>query len=411
MTSEQRIMPVDTLKKLYFEYIASQGYTQRTEGEVIKLWNQMESFMAGKGACAYSVEIGQEFRTTKNPSATAYRPFRNIDRMLYVLDCLVNGSEILYCSRHQPPALPYQFQLALESYVQHSIDAGNKSATVERKERGARAFFQSLSDCGCNSLNDISPEIVLKASLTGNSAYHWHVYRNLLRFLDETGQTEYDYSMLVPATHYSYKMPTVYSAEEILKVESAIQQETPKGARDYAIVLLASRLKLRSVDIAGLKFEHLDFEKKMISFDQEKTGKPLTLPMLPEVEAALKQYISFGRPNMEGPFVFLQVIAPHIRISSSAVTAIVSDGFKRAGINTEGKRHGPHSLRSSGTTHMINAGIPYSMVQESLGQHDANMINAYAKLDVENLRKCALCPPPPTCDSVFERFLKGDIKI
>jgi len=52
-------------------------------------------------------------------------------------------------------------------------------------------------------------------------------------------------------------------------------------------MLLATRLGLRSSDIAGLKCENIDFEQNMIHLIQSKTEQPLSLPLLPD--AAVQQ--------------------------------------------------------------------------------------------------------------------------
>ena len=57
----------------------------------------------------------------------------------------------------------------------------------------------------------------------------------------------------------------------------SIDKESIAGKRDYAILLLAVCLGLRSVDIANLKLSNIDWEKKMIFITQEKTSKNLTI--------------------------------------------------------------------------------------------------------------------------------------
>ena len=64
-----------------------------------------------------------------------------------------------------------------------------------------------------------------------------------------------------------------------------------------------------------------------------------------------------------------------------------------ASVDTAGKHHGPHSLRASMATSMVNDSVPYDAVRKALGHSDPNAIKHYAKNDLENLRRCALDVP------------------
>ena len=54
---------------------------------------------------------------------------------------------------------------------------------------------------------------------------------------------------------------------------AAVDRGSPKGKRDYAILLLACRLGLRVSDIIGLRLEHLHWLEDRIEMAQAKTGK------------------------------------------------------------------------------------------------------------------------------------------
>ena len=60
-----------------------------------------------------------------------------------------------------------------------------------------------------------------------------------------------------------------------------------KGKRDYAMILIASRLGLRSSDICQLKFSELDWKQNRIVLKQKKTGTEIELPLLAEIGEAI----------------------------------------------------------------------------------------------------------------------------
>ena len=105
-------------------------------------------------------------------------------------------------------------------------------------------------------------------------------------------------------------MPSVYTPEEIRRIEAAIDTSCSNGKRAYAMLLLATRLGLRSGDIIGLTLQELDFEAGLIHLTQHKTDTPMELPLLPEVEMALRDYIEKERGSSEKPYVFLCNIPP-----------------------------------------------------------------------------------------------------
>lgn len=74
-------------------------------------------------------------------------------------------------------------------------------------------------------------------------------------------------------------------------------------------------------------------------------------------------------------------------------------------IDPGSRKHGPHALRSSLASSMINNETPYETVRKILGH---SSIKHYAKIDVEKLRKYSLEPPTPTGE--FLNFLYGEVR-
>jgi integrase len=216
-----------------------------------------------------------------------------------------------------------------------------------------------------------------------------------------------DYSGIIPKHSRGKVLPTIYSADEVRRLEATVDQSTNAGMRDYAVLLLATRLGLRSGDIVGLTYDNVDFVGNSISLTQEKTKHPLTLPLLPEIRTALKEYIQYARPDSNSNFIFLSANAPFSRMTTSAMRHALTASFISAGINISGKKHGPHSLRSSLASSMVNDGVPYEVIRRLLGHHDPNAVKHYAKIDIENLRSCAIDVPRPSGN--FKAILEGEV--
>jgi integrase len=199
-------------------------------------------------------------------------------------------------------------------------------------------------------------------------------------------------------------MPSVYSEEEIRQIEVAINRGSPVGKRDYAIILLATRLGLRLEDIRIMGFDGLDFEKDVIYLVQDKTFAEQELPMVPELKTALLDYIRNGRPDVDG-VVFRVSYPPYSQMTKTGIDACFRRALRKAKIDCGNRGCGPRAFRSSLASSMVNDGIPYEAVRKTLGHIDPNAISHYARLDVERLRSYAL--PVPEATGAFADFLAG----
>ena len=193
----------------------------------------------------------------------------------------------------------------LEAYADHCRRNGLREGSVQLYWKLALRFLKGLEDAGVTGAADIGPHEVSCACLALKSNYYLSAIHTFLRFLAEEGYTQRDYSCIVPLFKRPQPMPPVYSEAEIRRIEAAVDRQGPHGKRDYAALLLATRLGIRGGDIATLTFEELDFKRNTICLTQQKTAAPLSLPMLPEIKAALLDYLE--RINAEPFYIQLRI--------------------------------------------------------------------------------------------------------
>jgi integrase len=313
--------------------------------------------------------------------------------------------EFVIQQKHTIELLPGEYESTMHLFKAGCHKSGNKEITVRNKSRFLRQFLKDCIALGCTSTQNLNSSHVTKACLKVKNKDSWAVIRAFLTMMHSAGNTEFDLSTLVPHRRQTFRVPTTYSREEILKVEKAIDRFTGIGKRDYAMILLASRTGLRSCDIVNLTLDDLDFDNDRLRFSQQKTGEVLDLPLIPEIKEALEQYICNGRPETSESRVFIRHHAPYQGITTSVVRFETSRYFRSAGIDIRGKKHGPHTFRSSLASSMVNSSIPYEAVRRILGHRDPDAIKCYAKLDIENLRQCAIEVPVPS--GRFKEFLDG----
>lgn len=217
--------------------------------------------------------------------------------------------------------------------------------------------------------------------------------RCFLRFLMMRGLLHKDLSVELPQIRVfrDAKIPSVWPHELVTKLLDAVDRSSAKGKRDYAILLLASRLGLRSGDIRTLKLDHLHWEDSTIEIVQAKTGMPLRLPMTNEVGDALVDYLKSGRPQVAHREVFLKVRHPFDPFPDNHLHHIVNYWRLLAGIEFRTpQKHGIHSLRHTLATRLLQKETPFTTIAEVLGHASLESTRIYAKADVEALRTVAL---------------------
>lgn len=310
------------------------------------------------------------------------------------------------------PAISNDNKELLNSYLAECVKKGNKAVTIKQKEIVLTRF---ISECekrntDMNSLNSSLLSKILPCFLTKRYE-HWAIISNFLLYLFKDGYLKNNLSSMIPKTKSKQVIPTVYSTDEIKRIEESIDTSTFKGKRDKAALLLATRLGVRASDIVNLELSNFNFKKNQLSFVQVKTNNPIALPIVNDLKEALLDYTK-EREKIETSSnkLFIRARLPYNSFNTgSALNYALNVYIGKAKIDTSNRKHGLHSMRSSLASSMVNDNVSYEIVRKVLGHSDDNVIKHYAKLDIEELRKCALEVPPPT--GRFEAFLKGGILV
>ena len=220
--------------------------------------------------------------------------------------------------------------------------------------------------------------------------------RSFLRFLCLRGLHPDNLSSQVPKVRLARnaRVPAVWSREEVAALLAAVDRCSPKGKRDYAILLLAGRLGLRVSDIRRLRLDNLHWRESLLELTQAKTGATLVLPLTEEVGEALIDYLRHGRPVTTHREVFLRLKAPVEPFGSNDnLHHIITFYRQRAGIALPPQGGtGLHSLRHTVATWLLETGTPLETIASILGHRSLESTQIYTKVDLEALRQAALDP-------------------
>ncbi len=373
------------------------GYSERKLIDYSWALDKIERFIVDHGLTSYSSETGDRVLAE---TKTQYR--EGSQRLIRTVVCRLNdyslgNFEILH-SKANKTQCPKQFAETLHKYIGRLWKLDRSESTIKQSVHYCTQLLNYLDLQGVKNLSGVTAAHIYGAFIDSkNNKSCWATFcRGFLKFLHKSGLHGTDLSVAIPTARRPQPLPSTYSKPEIEKLLSSIDRSTGLGQRNYAIVLLAARFGMRSSDIVNLKLSDVNFRTKMLSFVQEKTSVPQRFELLPEIEGALHCYIANARPESGDPSLFLRCVAPITGITASAVKAFVGRQFKKAGISTAGKKHGPHALRMTLASDLISEKVPYAVVRKILGHDSDGAVKSYVRLDVEALRSCSLTAPTPT---------------
>lgn len=401
--------PLSELWSTLEAYLEAEGYSEKTRRRYAHELSLMQQMMNENGIPFYTNNTGALFCQKRFQEVNSYSLRTTIKSIVFRLNCILEGRSIPKQVYSKIEATP-EFQDILFEFIEYCKERGNAEKTLNLKEYYAKRFFINIKKIGCDNIGNLTPEIVIKASIAEQHKEGWQFIRRLLCFLFEFGYVKLDFGPLVPINRRRYSIPTSYTVQEIAKVEKAAGDKDKKplcAERDLAITMLASRYGFRSGDIRRLTKENVDFENERISFIQHKSPEPVDYPLYPEVKNALLDYISNSRPESKRNEIFLCARVPHTQLSAEGIRCIIARAFKNSGVDISGKHFGPHALRSSNSSLKINGGMTYAETKQSIGWKDMSVMKRYVRIHVEKLRLCALEPVPAVEDSFFEKFLLG----
>lgn len=221
------------------------------------------------------------------------------------------------------------------------------------------------------------------------------IIRSYLEYLYEKGYTTKNLSIVIPRDNYKSlaHLPSVYTKEEIIAILNTADQSTSTGKRDYAILLLAVRLGMRAADIRRLTYQNINWGTSLLTFTQQKTGNQMELPLPKDVGEAIISYLKFGRPASDGDSVFVEHNYPYQPMSDSAVPLIASNAIRKSGIKVGERKHGSHVLRHTLANFLLEQQATLPVIAEILGHESTQTSMCYLRIDIEQLRQCAIEVP------------------
>lgn len=294
-----------------------------------------------------------------------------------------------------------------EAFLSHLGENEEYSHSTVNSYRYFLHGFHLHLDCEQTILNDINTDIIEEyidnhASFSLNDRRLFRsTVRNFLQYCYEKGVTDNNLSVLVlksPKVRPPEEIPTTHSNEDIKKTLKVIDRSSAIGKRDYVIVLLASVYGMRASDIVSLTFSDIDWRNSMLRFPQMKTEEPLEYELIPEVGNAIIDYLKHGRPKTDCQNVIVShnLVTKGKPLCTPTMHSVVTRYLSQVVPDWSEKKHGPHSLRFSMATTMLENKASLLEIKEVMGHRNIESTRIYTKVAIDQLRACAVPVAPVT---------------
>jgi integrase/recombinase XerD len=211
--------------------------------------------------------------------------------------------------------------------------------------------------------------------------------RSLLRFLHVDGVIDRPLAEAVPSVaNWSLSgLPKALSRDQVAALLTSCDRSTSTGCRDFAILMLLVRLGLRAGEVAVLSLDDIHWRRGELTV-RGKGNRLDRLPLPGDVGEAIVEYLRRARPRTaQGRTVFVWAQAPHRALTSNAVTTVVANAGRRAGLGLVGA----HRLRHTAATAMLQAGGSLTEIGQVLRHRRVLTTAVYAKVDRQALRLVA----------------------
>jgi site-specific recombinase XerD len=382
------------------------GYSSGSMAFYRRRWQMLQDFAQEQGEVNFSEKLGLDFIEThfhileNEPSRRLTQSQVQELRIIRAIGDFQLHRAILrrYCKHKEILTDPY-FLETIGQFRQFCGDRGYSRVTTDHYTKQSARFLDYLAAQGISSCQIIQLPIVNAYIKTLAGYTYKTVEQNIcslrcfFRYLYETSEIQSDLAPKLPMVQArkQTRIPSVWSVDELKKLITAIDRGSPKGKRDYAIILLACILGLRVTDIKALTMDNFHWAEKKLIFVQSKTRREISLPLMPEVGWAVIDYLKYGRPQVDSAYVFVRHLAPYGPFTEADHLAqLIAAYMVKAHLPKLKKKRGMHSLRHTLASVLLENDTPLAVISDILGHVDTDSTTVYLKVDLNKLRECSL---------------------
>ncbi|GAA2853918.1 tyrosine recombinase [Paenarthrobacter ilicis] len=233
---------------------------------------------------------------------------------------------------------------------------------------------------GAQSESGMARSTLARRAATARSFLAWALREELI---------DVDPAVRLRAPKREKSLPGVLHQQQVGRIVDdlavAAADGAPMAVRNKAIVELLYATGVRVGELAGLDVDDLDQDRRTLRV-LGKGNKERTVPYGVPAAVAVDDWIRRGRPVVatghSGPALFLG--ARGNRIDPRQIREVVNNLLRSLG---DTSATGPHALRHSAATHLLDGGADLRAVQEILGHSSLATTQIYTHVSVDRLRQ------------------------
>lgn len=252
---------------------------------------------------------------------------------------------------------------------------GMSTATIDSYVRCARKFAEHFGRSPCSMGIHEVRTFLLHLARRGLHPSSLNVYGGALRFLyGVTLERPHELAAL-PRARVPMRVPVVLSGTEIQRLLGATSRLNHRVA-----LMLAFGAGLRVSEICRLRIDDVDAKRMVLRIRHAKGGRERYVMLSAHLLRELRAYWKAVRP--EGPWLF-PGNAGRRRLTRAAIHKAVVNAARRAGLS---KRVGPHTLRHSFATSLLETGTDLRTLQVLLGHASIESTTLYLHVSTARLQ-------------------------
>jgi site-specific recombinase XerD len=282
-----------------------------------------------------------------------------------------------------------------ETYLRHQ--RGLSERTIFHSWRFADRFLEFRFGGQVGDLTQITPadiasflqQLTTRKPPLRDKTSSSHL-RNFFRYLFQSGKTTANLALgiLSVAQRYGTRLPRHLTTEQVDILVRAVRTDTPRGRRNYAMVLLLARLGLRAPEVVAMQLDDIDWRSGEIVV-RGKGNRYDRVPLPPDVGEALADYIRLDRTTTSRS-LFVIERPPHRPFKDGQIlNHILKDAFAKTGLTPPAPYVGSQILRHSLATNLVQRGASLEEIGDMLRHRSRASTMIYARLDIDGLRSIA----------------------
>jgi integrase/recombinase XerC len=295
-------------------------------------------------------------------------------------------------------SLPETFAAVLADYERHLTserDLAPRTVTAYLGDiaglldHAGRLGFDEVADLDLRTLRSWLAKLQSMGNSRTTIARRATAARVFTGWLARTGRAASDVGSALGSPKAHQTLPEVLRVDEarelIAKAADHADDGSPQGLRDVAMLELLYATGIRVGELVGIDIDDLDRDREVVRVFG-KGRKERTVPFGRPAARALDAWQTRGRPQLvrpgSGPALFLG--ARGGRIDQRVVREVV---HRRLADVPGAPDLGPHGLRHTAATHLLEGGADLRSVQELLGHASLATTQRYTHVTTDRLRK------------------------